>query len=209
MHLVQATKQLAELYVNDIAELVWATGAVSYEYHFGTRALFDSVVEESWMTEGTLFAYDATTLAIEDEALLGIEIGMRGTEYRSRGGALAKVWTALIEREEINPDDLPGVLQRSDAASWLNPVIHEDTYYIHALVVKPEARGKRLGYKLINDAIQRARDEGYRKLQLDVLSDNPAVGFYQGLGLELLAETTAPKPREFGVPTEYRMGSVL
>ena len=53
----------------------------------------------------------------------------------------------------------------------------------------------------------RERDQHFR--QLDVLSDNPAVGFYRAVGLELLAETTAPKPAAFGVPPEYRMGMRL
>jgi len=35
------------------------------------------------------------------------------------------------------------------------------------------------------------------------------VGFYRSLGLEVLAETRAPKPAEFGVPVEFRMGKVL
>ena len=45
-----------------------------------------------------------------------------------------------------------------------------------------------------------------RELQLEVLSDNPAVGFYRCFGLEVLAETRAPQPTEFGVPPELRMG---
>ena len=54
-----------------------------------------------------------------------------------------------------------------------------------------------------------AREQGFAKLQLDVLSDNPAVEFYRAVGLELLAETTAPDPAAFGVPPEYRMGMKL
>ena len=101
------------------------------------------------------------------------------------------------------------MLERSEHASWLNPLVQADTYYIHALAVKPEFRGKRVGYQLIEDAIRRAREAGYAKFQLDVLSDNPAVGFYQSVGLEVLAETTAPKPAAYGVPPEYRMGMKL
>ena len=73
-------------------------------------------------------------------------------------------------------------------------MIFEDTYYIHALSVKPEFQGKRVGYALIENAINKAREQGFAKLQLDVLSDNPAVGFYRAVGLELLAETTALNP---------------
>ena len=100
-------------------------------------------------------------------------------------------------------------MERADHASWLNPVIDADTYYIHALAVKPEYRGKRIGFHLIDSAIKKARDQGYKKFQLDVMSDNPAVEFYRAVGLELLADTRAPKPAAAGVPPEYRMGMSL
>jgi len=46
-------------------------------------------------------------------------------------------------------------------------------------------------------------------LQLDVLSDNPAVNFYQSMGLSLLVESRAPIPQQHGVPPEWRMGISL
>ncbi len=209
MQIISATEEVRETYAAEIPELVWSTGPVSYEYQFGTRELFDLCVLGSWPLDGSLFAADATSLAVEDGALMGIEIGMRGTEYKLRQHALAPVWQHLIESGQVAKEDFYGLLERADHASWLNPVIDEDTYYIHALSVKPEYRGKRLGYHLIDHAITKARDAGYKKFQLDVLSDNPAVEFYRAVGLELLADTRAPKPAAFGVPPEFRMGMNL
>ena len=209
MQISTITAEQVEQFANQIPELVWATGPVSYDYHFARRELFDAVVLGSWRTPGSLFAADATTVAVEDGQLMGIEIGMPGNEYRLRQNALAPVWQRLVASQEADAEVIAGVLERSDHASWLNPVIHDDTYYIHALSVKPEARGKRVGYALIENAIKKAREQGFAKLQLDVLSDNPAVGFYRAVGLDLLAETTAPKPAAFGVPPEYRMGLKL
>ena len=80
---------------------------------------------------------------------------------RNSGSAkprLGPVWRKLIADGDIDGDVVPGVIQRSDHASWLNPVIHADTYYIHALAVKPEFRGKRIGYQLIDGAIKRAKE---------------------------------------------------
>jgi hypothetical protein len=57
--------------------------------------------------------------------------------------------------------------------------------------------------------MDRAKNAGYRGLQLDALSDNPAVNFYQSMGLELLVESRAPKPQAAGVPSEFRMGIVF
>ncbi len=209
MEIISASEDVRGTYADEIPEMVWATGPVSYEYHFADRGLFDAVVLGSWHRDGTLFAADATCLAVEDGELMGIEIGMPGPEYRTRQNALGPVWQDLIAKDQIDPDDIPGVLARSEHARWLNPVVHEDTYYIHALSVKPGFRGKRVGYHLIQHAITKAREQGFAKLQLDVLSDNPAVDFYRAVGLELLAETRAPDPSAFGVPPELRMGMNL
>jgi len=209
MQIIEASPEVREVYAAEIPELVWSTGPVSYEYQFGTREVFDHAVCGSWPMDGTLFGADATSLAIEDGALMGIEIGMRGAEYKTRQHALAPLWKNLIERGDVSKQDFYGLLERADHASWLNPVIDADTYYIHALAVKPEYRGKRIGFYLIDNAIKKARGQGYAKFQLDVMSDNPAVEFYRAVGLELLADTRAPKPAAFGVPPEYRMGMRL
>ena len=209
MEIIPASDEIRDIYKHDIPELVWATGPVSYAYHFADRDLFDAVVLGSWQRNGTLFAADTTSVAVERDDLLGIEIGMPGPEYRARQHALGSVWQELVAQDLIDPNDIPGVVERSEHASWLNPVIHEDTYYIHALSVKPGFRGKRIGYHLIQNAITKAREQGFAKLQLDVLSDNPAVDFYRANGLALMAETRAPAPSAYGVPPEYRMGMSL
>ena len=209
MEIIEAAPDLREVHAAEIPELIWSTGPVSYGYQFGTREVFDHAVLGSWPMDGTLFAADATSLAIEDGVLMGIEIGMRGNEYKARQHALAPLWKNLIERGDVSKEDFYGLLERADHASWLNPVIDADTYYIHALAVKPEYRGKRIGFYLIDNAINKARGQGYAKFQLDVMSDNPAVEFYRAVGLELLADTRAPKPAAAGVPPEYRMGMRL
>lgn len=209
MQLLPASQELRKKIANEIPDLVWATGPQSYDYHFAGRSLFDIIVEGSWARDGTLFAADATTLAVENGDLMGIMIAMTGPEFGSRKNALGPVWQDLVASDRIVEDDIAGVLERSDHASWLNPVVSPDTYYIHALSVKPEFRGKGLGYQLIQHAISTARNQGFSRLQLDVLSDNPAVDFYRAVGLELLADTRAPKPSDFGVPPEYRMGMNL
>ena len=187
MKLVAVTDDTVEQFSPDIPELMWSTGPISYEYHFGKRELFDAVALGSWRHRGSLFGFDAATVAINDGQLAGVEVGMKGGDYRDRQAALGPVWQKLIADGDIDPNVIPGVLQRSDHASWLNPVLHADTYYVHALAVKPEFRGKRIGYQLIDGAINRAKEQGYKRFQLDVLSDNPAVGLYRAVGLEVLA----------------------
>ena len=115
----------------------------------------------------------------------------------------------MLKADEVTTEEIAGVTERAKLASWLNPVIYSNTFYVHALAVKQEARGKGVGYSMMEYLFEEVKELGYQEFQLDVLSDNPAVGFYRSLGLEVLAETKAPKPSEFGVPIEFRMGKLL
>lgn len=75
-----------------------------------------------------------------------------------------------------------------------------------ALSVKENCRGLGLGAKLLSNAIDRARKDGCRTLHLDVLSDNPAIDFYERMGMTCMAETTVPELcQHHGVPAQHRM----
>ena len=99
---------------------------------------------------------------------------------------------------------------RARKASYLNAYIPDDVYYLHALAAFPRHRGKGLGKALLQAAIARARAQGFRELQLDVLADNPAVSFYQAMGLSIVSEIRSPElSRDHGFPPEYRMAVSL
>ena len=207
--IIKAEGELVELYADEIPELAWSTGPVSYEYYMKRRSLFDAWVQRLWRAPGTIFSSDSTILSIEKGKLLGVAIAFNGGKYRERIRAGGPIWEEMLKAKEVTTEEIAGVTERAKLASWLNPVIYSNTFYVHALAVKPEARGKGVGYSMMEYLFDEAKELGYQEFQLDVLSDNPAVGFYRSLGLEVLAETRAPKPAEFGVPVEYRMGKLL
>lgn len=206
MKYVKADDALAEKYIDDVPDLVHATGPISYDYHFGRRGFFNSVVKQSWRTPGTLFSSDTTTLALDGDELTGILISFLAPEYRRRVNAGGPSFADLLTAGETTEDEIAGLVERSDHASWLNPVTRPGIYYVHALSVKPAHRGRQIGVGLMSHAMDLGRRLECKALQLDVLSDNPAVDFYRSMGLELLVESRAPKPEEFGVPPECRMG---
>lgn len=209
MELINADLDRATQYTDEIPDLVYATGPISYDYHFGSRAVLDAIVKRSWLTPGTLFSQDATTLAVEGDTLLGIMIAFEGPEYRARGDALGAIWPELLATGVADKAALAQVLEHSEHAHWLNPEIRPNTHYVHALSVKPEHKGKKVGMRLLSHGMEAARALGRKALELDVLSDNPAVHFYSSMGLELLVESRAPKPEAYGVPPERRMGILL
>jgi len=209
MEIVNATAEIAEQFAAEIPEMVHATGPVSYDYHFGERSLLDAAVRGSLRTPGTLFGWDATHLALEGDEMLGYLVTFHAPEFLERRHALTPVWGELIAAGEIDESAIAGLVQRAEHASWLNPAVRPGIQYIHAIAVKPEQRGKQIGGLLFDRALELGREQGYRALELDVLSDNPAVQFYLRKGMELLVESRAPKPEEFGVPPEWRMGMKL
>ena len=203
--LVQATEAHTTRYADEFADLMHATGPVTYDYQFDGRELFDQIVNASWRTPGTLFAYDGTTLALDDDELLGIEVGFHAPEFEQRKKALASLWPALIEAGDVSAEKLALIADRTYQCSYLNAAIPARVYYIHALAVKESQRGKGIGAKLLQNAIDKAKLAGLRALHLDVLSDNAAVAFYRSLGFDCLVETTTPVPLRHGVPMEMRM----
>lgn len=205
MEIVQATEEHTVRYAKEFADLMYATGPVTYAYQFNGRELFDRIVDASWRTAGTLFAYDGTTLAIDGDELLGIEVGFQGPEFAQRKKALGALWPDLIDAGEISDDLLARIAERTYQCSYLNAAIPSGAYYIHALAVKTSRRGKGIGAQLLRNAIDKAAQSGLRALHLDVLSDNPAVEFYRALGFQCLVESTAPVPLQHGVPMEMRM----
>ena len=205
METVRANKGHILQYADAFADLMHATGPATYDYQFDGRELFDQMVHLSWRTPGTLFAYDGTTLALDGEKLVGIEVGFHGPEFAQRKKALGALWPEIIEAGYVTSEQLTHIAERTYQCSYLNAAIPKSVYYIHALAVDEAYRGKGIGAKLVENAITTGRQIGLRGLHLDVLSDNPAVDFYRALGFQCLVESTAPIPLQHGIPMEMRM----
>ncbi len=57
-------------------------------------------------------------------------------------------------------------------------------------------QGKGIGAKLLQCAFEQAKKMNCRTIQLDAVSNQPAVKFYQKMGMEILTETYVPKLQE-------------
>ena len=207
MELLKPDAAFAERAAPLVPELVHATGPTSYDYQFGPgRDLFDPFIERAWRTPRTLFSHTEATLLVDGDTVAGLEIGYGGRDWYALKPPLREVSLALLESGVTSMDRLKQMGRRSHLASYLNAYVPETAYYVLALSVAESHRGRGLGAELLRNAIDEARRAGYRELHLDVLSDNPAVGFYRAMGLECVAETVAPQPcKEHGVPMEMRM----
>jgi len=193
-----------------IPGLIRATGPVSYDYQFGTEDLLGRVVTASWSRPETLFAAANTTAVWDGDVLAGIELGFEGPNFYRFKDNLVALAGDLIARGVVGLEELRGLAERAEIASYLNAHVPEGVYYLHALATPASHRGVGAGRALLRAAIERARAAGLRELQLDVLADNPAVGFYQAHGLRILSEVRSPYlSAEHGFPAELRMAVTL
>lgn len=189
-----------------IPSLIWATGPSSYQYIFGDRDLFNLFIERCWRTPDTYFGYTEATVALRGQKVVGVQISFDGQRGRQTRDNLQLVWTALLHEGSITMDQVEGIIARAGKASYLNPYVPGTAWYLLALSVTEDTRGTGIGARLLAQANQRARRAECAEFHLDVLSDNPAVGFYQAHGLVTVAETIAPEPcRVHGIPMEMRM----
>ena len=194
-----------------LPSLVRATGPVSYDYQFGADGrLFETLILASWRTPRTLFSATSTTLATVGDDLLWVEIGFGGPDFHAFKQNFAGLISDLVARGEVSAADARGLAERARKASYLNAHLPRSVYYLHALSVRPASRGHGVGARLLAGAIERARASGLRELQLDVLSDNPAVQFYRAMGLHTVVETVSPDlARDHDFPSELRMAIAL
>ena len=193
-----------------MTDFVHMTGPQSYDYIFGSKSSLNHLIAQSWPMTGTLFSHDAAVFAEDAGEAIGLELGYPGSEFYSRRDATSHASIKAMEAGTLGEQDLLGIAERADKASYLNAFVPTDVYYLMALAVPESHRGRGIGKHLLASAIDKARTDGFRALHLDVLSDNPAVGLYTAMGFTCLAEIIAPEPcRIHGIPMEMRMGLTL
>ncbi|MGD1933097.1 MAG: GNAT family N-acetyltransferase [Candidatus Phaeomarinobacter sp.] len=206
----QSVSASGDKYADQVGELVFATGPESYDYIFGSKTTLNRIIDKAWPMTGNMYAHEAASLVMDDDIIAGIEIGYSGAEYYDRRNAMAAASIEAIKSGDVTLEEMRSVSERADKASYLNAWVPPDAYYVLALASAESHRGTGLGKYLLSSAIDKARAGGFRALHLDVLSNNPAVGFYTSMGLTCLSETIAPEPcRDHGVPMEMRMGLTL
>ncbi len=63
-----------------------------------------------------------------------------------------------------------------------------DTWKLHKLYILPALQGKGTGSKLMNFIVNRVKEQGAKKLLLNVNRYNPARSFYEKLGFKIVGE---------------------
>jgi ribosomal protein S18 acetylase RimI-like enzyme len=153
-----------------------------------------------WRQERSLFSHRHCTVAVARGALLGIELGYdaktQADVARDTGGHAAQILT---------PEERAHLREAVSYVRYLVPPVPDHAYYVLHLASAPDARGRGVGAMLLEAAFDRARRNGYGVCQLDVASDNPAVRFYQRMGMQVLSESRVLPLQQHGIASHYRM----
>lgn len=187
------------------AELMHDTNPYVFGYlHGHDMALVRSHMGFQWQQSRGLFSHSHCTVALHDDQLVGIALGF---DHATAEAAIEP----FVEQAAVHLTEA----QFAHLASWFEvgrftlPVVPDDAWYLQHLAAIPQVRGRGIGERLLRDTMDRARDEGFSSLHLDLYADNPALRLYQRAGLEIIVETRVPPLEDKGIPVHYRMACAL
>jgi len=103
------------------------------------------------------------------------------------------------------------MLYRNHQIKKILTKIKKSSYYIAHLAVSPELHRNGIGSKLVENAIIKARREGYGSCSLDVsIKNDPGLKLYEKLGFKIVKEIRERSlEKKYGIHGQYRMEKTL
>ena len=190
-----------------VSRLIYQSSHELFLYMLGNEETALGILTKLCHFPGGHFGYDFTTLAIENDAIVGAYVGYDAEQLaaeESRGSWQLMKSTPLKKWLRLAKDVGPTL------ANYIPPP-SDGAYYINNITVHDDYRGKGYGRDLIQHAIDRAKSYGYRCVELDVTEDNHrAIGFYHHIGFQTVAtHGTHQLTQECHLPRLKRMRLVL
>lgn len=182
------------------AELIVETDLTLFRWFGdGDPNLWREITEWEWRAESGIYSHTMSRVVRRHGALVGLLVS-----YSPARGARID-WSLEAARPHIEAGRWARLAELRPPADFLFAAIPDDAYYVQNVVVDPAARGRGLAKLLMEHAFAAGRAAGCRSCHLDVGSTNPAVDFYQGLGMYAAVETIVPALSRRGIPSHYRM----
>lgn len=186
----------------EAARLIAETDAHLFAYCAGRNPeAWMRLAEWEWRAERGIYSFQMSHVVRADAGLLGLLVGYSARRYGETD------WSFGCSRPHMDLDQWSGIVERFKLAAFLFPVIPDDAYYVQNVVRHAEGHSVGLGRRLMEFAFDLGRAEGCRSCHLDVDGSNPAVGFYEKLGMKRLVITEVPSIE--GVSAHYRMVKAL
>jgi len=168
--------------------------AVREDAKQAARLLYDALHDVAHQLTGEEKEEDAVTVLEQYFAADNGRLSHKQAIVKEADGEVAGVVVAY-GGDQIHELDRP-MLERlrklkNDPTLKLDKESDEDEYYIDTLSVSPKFGGQGIGTKLIHAAEEKARERGYGKIAMAVVTDNTrAYSLYLHLGYEVDKEIT-------------------
>jgi GNAT superfamily N-acetyltransferase len=187
--------------IDAVGDWLFETGPEIFDYIFDGKENALRHLAAHWaLTEG-VFSHSHAILAHQGGKVVALELGFTSAQKEAHTNATGARFYA-----DLSPEAFEAQIGRAMAIDPLLPKIPDDAYYLQNLVVAPGARGSGTGRALLRHAFERAKDSGLASVHLDVLTNNPAVGFYLANGMDDVVEIHVPKlVRSHAMPGVIRM----
>ena len=196
-----ATPDFAEF----VPELVYDTDPHLWACIFGGLTDEFRALTQAWFKSETSFlSHKFTRVAMAGSEPLGMTTFYDAPTQKAALDATAEMTAGLLSMERLTE-----ILPNFALAGYIVPVVPDGEIYVLILSLLPTARGRGVGALLLDSVYDTAREEGRRSVSLDVYATNPAVRFYERMGMETMVETNIPAFNEAGVGLHYRMVKTL
>lgn len=177
---------LEKLYVgrHDVemaAELAYGADQTLLSLMFGGKATATGRIACLIRAGGTVFGHEHVYVALESGKVLGVAIAGTGAEYEK------------ADRKGFRPYyrclSITGTLRLMLVLPLIDRVLTDsleaDDFYVGILAVDADRRGRGIGSFIMDNIARIARQQGCKRLVLDVSFENPrARKFYERLGFQ-------------------------
>ena len=183
------------------AELIHATEPHIFGYlHGHDMNLVHGHLGHQWQQAEGIFSHRHCTAAMVGEDLVGIELGFDAAQQEAATGPFIEHAMAFLDEAQFA--HLAGWFEHG---RFVLPAVPDDAWYLQHLAVVDAARGRGVGERLLANAIERVRSDGYTSMHLDLFAENPALRLYERMGFRVIAETLVRPLVAHGIPLHYRM----
>lgn len=188
---VQIRKLIDEKDVNefsgDIARWIYLSASDKFNFVHGGEAKARARLERFVRTKSSFFSGFNATVAFLDMRPAGTTIELEGKQVPE---SLRADFFDLARQADKN--ERAALAARLSSLRETSRAINVDEYYLAVLTVDPAYRGLGIGRRLLLEYIEHGRQTGYKRLRLDVRSDNQAaLRLYEGHGFKPVQVTRA------------------
>ena len=160
------------------------------------------VASSTFRSKHTIYSCRFALAAEDDDGLVGMLVAIPGADWPR-----LRITTGVV-MVRAAPHRAPLLIRRGRVLDRLTPAVPADSLYVSSIAVAERARRRGVGSMLVQSAAERAEREGFRRLTLDVGSENEgARALYSRVGFVEASrgETTERDRRIIDTPGLIRL----